>query len=209
MVVVGYGWCGRGVSMRAKGHGANVAVVEVDAVKALEAAMDGFRVMNMMAAAKIGDIFVTVTGDKHVIDLKHIRVMKSGAILANSGHFDVEINVAGLEKIKKTKRTIRKFLEEYTLKSGKKIYLLGEGRLVNLAAAEGHPAEVMDLSFANQSLAAEFLVKNKGNLESKVYVLPKKLDQMVARLKLKAMGMGLEKLTREQKKYLNSWKEGT
>lgn len=209
MVVVGYGWCGRGVAMRAKGHGAQVVVVEVDAVKALEAGMDGFRVMKMMEAARIGDIFVTVTGDKHVIDLEHIRVMKSGAILANSGHFDVEINVAGLEKVKKNKRTIRKFLEEYNLKSGKKIYLLGEGRLVNLAAAEGHPAEVMDLSFANQALAAEFLVKNKGRLENKVYVLPKEVDQLVAKLKLKAMGWGLEKLTKAQKKYLNSWKEGT
>jgi len=158
MVVVGYGWCGRGVAMRAKGHGAQVVVVEVDAVKALEAGMDGFRVMTMRQAAKIGDIFVTVTGNKHVIDLQHMKLMKSGAIMANSGHFDCEINVAGLEKIKKTKRTIRKFLEEYTLKSGKKIYLLGEGRLINLAAAEGHPAAVMDLSFANQSLAVEFLV---------------------------------------------------
>ncbi|PIP87680.1 adenosylhomocysteinase [Candidatus Beckwithbacteria bacterium CG22_combo_CG10-13_8_21_14_all_01_47_9] len=209
MVVVGYGWCGRGVAMRAKGHGAQVVVVEVDAVKALEAGMDGFRVMTMRQAAKIGDIFVTVTGNKHVIDLQHMKLMKSGAIMANSGHFDCEINVAGLEKIKKTKRTIRKFLEEYTLKSGKKIYLLGEGRLINLAAAEGHPAAVMDLSFANQSLAVEFLVKNKGKLENKVYVLPKSLDQMVAKLKLKAMGMGLETLTSQQKRYLNSWKEGT
>jgi len=163
----------------------------------------------MRQAAKIGDIFVTVTGNKHVIDLQHMKLMKSGAIMANSGHFDCEINVAGLEKIKKTKRTIRKFLEEYTLKSGKKIYLLGEGRLINLAAAEGHPAAVMDLSFANQSLAVEFLVKNKGKLENKVYVLPKSLDQMVAKLKLKAMGMGLETLTSQQKRYLNSWKEGT
>ncbi len=209
VVVVGYGWCGRGVAMRAKGHGAQVAVVEVDAVKALEAAMDGFRVMTMMQASRIGDIFVTVTGDKHVIDRKHIQAMKDGAIMANSGHFNVEINIEALEKLKKSKRTIRRFLEEYTLKSGKKVYLLGEGRLINLAAAEGHPAEVMDLSFANQSLAAEFIVKNKGKLENKVYVLPGKLDQMVAKLKLKAMGMGLETLTPEQKRYLNSWKEGT
>ena len=209
VVVVGYGWCGRGLAMRAKGHGAQVAVVEVDAVKALEAGMEGFRVMTMMQAAKLGDIFVTVTGDKNVIDLKHIRVMKSGAILANSGHFNCEINIEALEKIKKSKRTIRKFLEEYNLKSGKKVYLLGEGRLINLAAAEGHPADVMDLSFSNQCLAAEFLVKNRGKLENKVYVLPKSLDQMVAKLKLKAMGMGLETLTPEQKRYLNSWKEGT
>lgn len=209
VVVVGYGWCGRGLAMRAKGHGAQVAVVEVDAVKALEAGMEGFRVMTMMQAAKLGDIFITVTGDKNVIDLKHIRVMKSGAILANSGHFNCEINIEALEKIKKSKRTVRRFLEEYNLKSGKKVYLLGEGRLINLAAAEGHPADVMDLSFSNQCLAAEFLVKNKGKLENKVYTLPKSLDQMVAKLKLKAMGMGLETLTPEQKRYLNSWKEGT
>lgn len=207
-VVVGYGNCGKGVARRASGMGSNVIIVETDPVRALAAGMDGFKVMTMLEAAKIGDIFVTVTGDKHVIDLKHILVMKSGAILANSGHFDCEINVKALEKIKNSKRRLRPFLEEYILGS-KKIYLLGEGRLVNLSAAEGHPAEVMDLSFANQALAAEFLVDNKGKLENKVYVLPKKLDQMVARLKLTAMGWGLEKLTSQQKKYLTSWKEGT
>lgn len=207
-VVVGYGYCGRGVAMRAKGMGANVIVVEVDPVRALEAGMEGFRVMKMGEAAKVGEVFVTTTGDKYVIDIKHINLMKSGAILANSGHFDCEINVSALEKIKKSKRRLRPFLDEYTL-GNKKIYLLGEGRLVNLSAAEGHPAEVMDLSFANQALAAEFIVDNKGRLENKVYVLPKKLDQMVARLKLKALGWGLEKLTSQQKKYLNSWKEGT
>lgn len=207
-VVVGYGNCGKGVARRASGMGSNVIIVETDPVRALAAGMDGFKVMTMPEAAKVGDIFVTVTGDKHVIDLKHIRVMKSGAILANSGHFDCEINVAGLEKLSLKPRSIRPFLDEYRL-GKKKLYLLGEGRLVNLAAAEGHPAEVMDLSFANQALAAEYLVKNKGKLVNKVYVLPKKLDQMVARLKLKALGWGLEKLTREQRKYLNSWKEGT
>jgi len=209
VIVAGYGWCGRGFASRAQGMGGHVIVTEVDPTKGVEAVVDGFDVMPMSEAAKIGDIFVTVTGNKHVIDLQHMKLMKSGAIMANSGHFDCEINVAGLEKIKKTKRTIRKFLEEYTLKSGKKIYLLGEGRLINLAAAEGHPAAVMDLSFANQSLAVEFLVKNKGKLENKVYVLPKSLDQIVAKLKLKAMGMGLETLTSQQKRYLNSWKEGT
>jgi len=207
-VVVGYGNCGKGVARRASGMGSNVIIVETDPVRALAAGMDGFKVMTMPEAAKVGDIFVTVTGDKHVIDLKHIRVMKSGAILANSGHFDCEINVAGLEKLSLKPRSIRPFLDEYRL-GKKKLYLLSEGRLVNLAAAEGHPAEVMDLSFANQALAAEYLVKNKGKLVNKVYVLPKKLDQMVARLKLKALGWGLEKLTREQRKYLNSWKEGT
>jgi len=207
-IVIGYGYCGKGVSMRAEGMGANVVVVETNPVRALEAGMDGYRVMKMSEAVKIGQIFVTTTGNKHVISLKHIKAMKDGAILANSGHFDVEIDVKGLEKAKKSKRRIRPFLDEYRLTNGKKIYLLGEGRLINLAAAEGHPAEVMDMSFANQALAAEFLVKNKGKLENKVYVLPKKLDQMVAKLKLKAMGMGLQQLTSKQKKYLNSWQEG-
>ena len=207
-VVAGYGYCGKGVAMRAKGMGANVIVVEINPVRALEAAMDGFRVMTMDQATKVGWVFVSTTGDKGVISLKHIKMMRSGVILANAGHFDVEIDVKGLEKIKKSKRKIREFLDEYVV-NGKKIYLLGEGRLVNLAAAEGHPAEVMDMSFADQALAAEFLVKNKGKLANKVYVLPKKLDQLVARLKLKAMGMGLQTLTSEQFKYLNSWQEGT
>jgi len=208
-VVAGYGYCSRGIAMRARGMGADVIVTEVDPVRALEAGMDGFRVMKMREAAKIGDIFVSATGDKHVISLEHMKRMRDGAIVANSGHFDVEVDVAGLEKIKKSKRRVRPFVEEYLLEGGKRIYVLGEGRLINLAAAEGHPAEVMDMSFADQALAAEYLVKNKGKLKNRVYVLPKKLDKMVARLKLKAMGWGLDRLTPEQRKYLSSWQEGT
>lgn len=208
-VVGGYGWCSRGIAMRAEGMGANVIVTEVDPIRALEAAMDGYRVMPMKEAAKIGDIFVSATGNKHVITLDHMKLMQDGAIIANSGHFDVEIDMAGLEKFKTSKRRIRTSLDEYTLPNGTRIHVLGEGRLVNLAAAEGHPAEVMDMSFANQALAAEYLVKNKGNLENKVYVLPKKLDQEVARLKLEAMGLKFDKLTTEQAKYLSSWDEGT
>ncbi len=208
-VVGGYGWCGRGIAMRANGMGANVIVTEIDPIRALEAAMDGYRVMTMIDAAKIGDIFVSATGDKHVIDKVAMLLMKDGAIVANSGHFDTEIDMASLEKMKKTKRNIRNFLDEYTLAGGKRIYVLGEGRLVNLAAAEGHPAEVMDMSFANQALAAEYFVKNKGKLINKVYVLPKELDQKVAAIKLKAMGISIDSLTTEQKKYLNSWNEGT
>jgi len=208
-VVGGYGWCGRGIAMRAKGMGANVVVTEVDPIRALEAAMDGYRVMPMTTAAKIGDIFVSATGDKHVISKEAMTLMKDGAIVANSGHFDTEIDMASLEKMKKSKRNIRNFLDEYTLSNKKRIYVLGEGRLVNLAAAEGHPAEVMDMSFANQALAAEYLVKNKGKLINKVYVLPKELDIQVAAIKLKAMGISIDKLTPEQKKYLDSWDEGT
>jgi len=208
-VVAGYGLCGRGIAMRAKGMGANVIVTEVNPVRTLEAAMDGYRVMKISDAAKIGDIFVTATGDKNVTDIKHMKAMKDGAILANSGHFNVEVNVEALEKIKKGKRTVRPFVQEYVLPREKRLYLLGEGKLINLVAAEGHPAEVMDMSFAVQALAAEYFVKNKGRLKNKVYVLPEKLDTMVARLKLKAMGMGLDKLTREQEKYLSSWREGT
>ena len=208
-VVIGYGWCSRGIAMRAKGMGANVVVTEVDPIKALEAAMDGFRVMKMTKAAKIGDVFLTATGNKHTISMKHMESMKDGAMVVNSGHFDIEIDVAGLEKAAKSSRNIRPFLDEYTLASGKRVFLRGEGRLLNLAAAEGHPAEVMDMSFANQSLAAEYLVIRKGKLRNKVYVLPKKIDRMVAKLKLKAMGHGLDKLTPEQKRYLSSWQEGT
>ncbi|MBF8249906.1 MAG: ahcY [Candidatus Levybacteria bacterium] len=208
-VVAGYGWCSRGIASRAKGMGANVIVTEVDAVRALEAAMDGFRVMKMKNAAKIGDIFVSATGDKGVITMEIIKTIKDGAILANSGHFDVEIDMAGLKKAAKSVRTLRNSLEEYVLKNGKKVYILGEGRLVNLAAADGHPAEVMDMSFANQALAVEFFLKNKGILENKVHVLPKKLDQQVASLKLQAMGISIDKLTREQEIYLSSWTEGT
>lgn len=208
-VVGGYGWCSRGIAMRAKGMGADVIVTEVDPIRALEAAMDGFRVMPMLKAATIGDIFVSATGNKHVISLEVLKKLKDGAIVANSGHFDVEIDIAGLEKIKKSKRRLRPSLDEYTLPNGKKLYVLGEGRLVNLAAAEGHPAEVMDMSFANQALAAEFFVKNKGKLENKVHVLPKELDAEVARLKLEAMGIAIDELTKEQQKYLSSWTEGT
>lgn len=208
-VVAGYGWCGRGIAMRAKGMGSDTIVVEVDPVRALEAAMDGFRVMNMEDAVKIGDIFVSATGNKHVISIDHIKGMKDGAIVANSGHFDVEIDMAGLEKLKTKKRNIRFSLDEYTLPSKKRVYVLGEGRLVNLAAADGHPAEVMDMSFANQALAAEFILKNRGKLENKVYTLPENLDKEVASLKLKSMGITIEKLTKEQKTYLSSWDEGT
>lgn len=208
-VVGGYGWCSRGIAMRAKGMGSDVIVTEVDPIRALEAAMDGFRVMPMKEAAKIGDIFVSATGDKHVLSKEILLSMKDGAIVANSGHFDVEIDMAGLEKAKKSKRTMRNFLDEYTLPSGKKLYVLGEGRLVNLAAAEGHPAEVMDMSFANQALAAEYFVKNKGKLLNKVYTLPKDLDVEVAKIKLDSMGISIDKLTAEQEKYLSSWNEGT
>ena len=209
VVVCGYGWCSRGISMRAKGMGANVTITEVDSVKALEAAMDGFRVMKLSDSLSFGEIFITATGDKHVITVDHMKKMKDGAIVCNSGHFDVEIDVAGVEKIKKTKREIRNSLVEYVMPSNKKLFILAEGRLVNLSAAEGHPAEVMDMSFANQALAAEFFVKNKGKLEAKVHVLPKDLDEKVASLKLKSMGISIDQLTPEQKKYLSSWNEGT
>src|SRR4030042_3162100 len=208
-VIAGYGYCGKGLAMRAKGMGAKVIVTEGDPVRALEAGMDGFEVKKMDEAVGIGDIFVTVTGDISVITVAHIKKMKDGAIIANSGHFNVEIDITGLEKIKKSKRTIRPNVSEYILSGGKKVYLLGKGRLINLVAAEGHPAEVMDMSFANQALAAEYLVKNKGKLEKKVYRLAENLDREVARLKLKAMGWGLDQLTSEQRKYLTSWQEGT
>lgn len=207
-VVCGYGFCGRGVASRAKGMGCDVIVCEVEPVAALEAHLDGYRVMSISEAAKIGDIFVTVTGDKSVIDISHIKLMKDGAILANSGHFNVEIAIDKLEKEAKGKRQIREFVTEYIL-NGKKIYVLGEGRLINLAAAEGHPAEVMDMSFANQALAAEFFVKNKGKLEAKVYRIPEHLDREIASLKLESLGVKIDKLTIEQQKYLSSWEEGT
>lgn len=208
-VVCGYGWCSRGVAMRAKGMGAHVIVTEVDPIRALEAAMDGFQVMKMKQAARLGDIFITATGNKHVIDEEHFVVMKDGAIVANTGHFNVELNLSYLEKQKKTKRRLRNQLDEFVLKNGKKIYVLGEGRLVNLAAAEGHPPEVMDMSFANQALAAEWVLQHKGKLENKVHVLPKEIDGMVARLKLKAMEILIDSLTALQEKYLGSWEEGT
>ena len=209
VVVCGYGWTGRGVSMRAKGLGSHVIVVEVEPVRALEAVMEGFQVMPLVEAAKAGDIFITVTGDKSVIDEPHFKVMKDGAILANSGHFNAEIDIPALEAMSKNKRTIRGFVEEYTLKDGRSLFLLGEGRLINLAAAEGHPASVMDMSFANQALCAEYMVRNKGKLDIKVHPVPVEIDKEVARLKLKAMGVAIDTLTAEQQKYLASWDEGT
>lgn len=208
-VVAGYGWCGKGVAMRAKGLGAHVIVAEVDPTKALEAVMDGFDAMPMKEAAKIGDIFVTVTGDINVITKEHFRAMKDGAILANSGHFDVEVNVKQLRAESSKVRGIRPGLEEFTMPGGKKLYLLGEGRLVNLACAEGHPSEVMQMSFANQALAAEHIVKNKGRLKPHVIPVPVEIDAQVARLALKAMGYSIDELSAEQKKYLGSWEEGT
>ncbi|MGA2091402.1 MAG: adenosylhomocysteinase [Endomicrobiales bacterium] len=208
-VVAGYGWCGRGVASRARGMGAQVIVTEIDPMKALEATMDGFLVMPMIDAAKIGDIFVTLTGDVNVIDAHHFKVMKDGAIMSNSGHFNAEINIAALKKLSKSSREVRAFVEEYVLAGGKKIYLLGEGRLINLAAAEGHPASVMDMSFANQALAAEYIVENTGKLKNKVYPMPEMIDKEIARLKLATMGIDIDILTAEQKKYLASWQEGT
>jgi adenosylhomocysteinase len=208
-VVCGYGWCGRGVAMRAKGMGGNVIVTEVDPLRALEAAMDGFRVIPIKQAAKIGDIFITATGDKKVIGAEALKIMKDGAILCNTGHFNVEIDIPAMEAMKKSKRTIRKFVEEYDLKDGRKLFLLGEGRLINLAAAEGHPAMVMDMSFANQALTAEWIKANAKRLRPKVYPVPTKIDKKVASLKLKSMGIRIDRLTAEQKEYLSSWKAGT
>lgn len=208
-VVCGYGPCGKGVALRAKGLGANVIVTEVDALRALQALTDGHRVIPVKEAARIGDVFVTVTGDKHAISIEHIKTMKNGAILANSGHFDIEIDVGKLEKIAKKKRKIRPSMDEYTLPNGNKIYLLGEGRLVNLAAAEGHPSIVMAQSFCGQALAVEYGVKNKGRLPARVIDLPEKLDYHIAELQLEVLGVKYDRLTAEQKKYLRSWKEGT
>jgi len=208
-VVIGYGWCGRGLAMRARGMGANVIVTEVDPMPALEAVMDGFRVMPMAEAAKIGDIFISLTGDLNVIDKHHFEVMKDGAIVGNSGHFNVEINIPALEEMAVSKRLVRPFVEGYELKDGRTIYLLGEGRLINLAAAEGHPASVMDMSFANQALSAEYMVKHGAELEKKVYGVPEEIDREIARLKLDAMNIAIDTLTPEQVKYLNSWEEGT
>jgi len=207
-VVAGYGWCGRGLALRAKGMGAQVIVTEVDAVKALEARMDGYTVMPMSGASRVGDIFITVTGDINVIRREHMLKMKDGAIIANSGHFDVEIDKQALKKIAARRRMIRNSCEEYTLKTGRRIYLLAEGRLVNLAAAEGHPAMVMDMSFANQALAVEYILTHP-ELNARVYCLPVKIDQEIAGLKLKSMGIKIDKLTPEQRRYLSSWKMGT
>jgi adenosylhomocysteinase len=208
-VVAGYGWCGRGLANRARGMGANIVVTEIDPLPALEAVMDGFRVMPMEEAAKIGDIFCTVTGDINVLDREDFAVMKDGAIIANSGHFNVEINLPALEAMSKEKKKVREFVEQFVLNDGRRINLLGEGRLINLAAAEGHPASVMDMSFANQSLGAEFMVTHAKELEKKVYSIPGAIDREIARLKLAAMGVKVDTLTPEQEKYLNSWEEGT
>jgi adenosylhomocysteinase len=208
-VVAGYGWCGRGLANRARGMGANVIVTEVDPLSALEAVMDGFRVMPMEEAAPIGNIFCTLTGDVHVLDRHHFEVMKDGAIVSNSGHFNVEINIPALEGLASEKRRVREFVDQYTLSDGRQINLLGEGRLVNLAAAEGHPASVMDMSFANQALGLQYILENAESLENKVYVIPEAIDREIARLKLEAMGVTIDRLTEEQTKYLNSWEEGT
>jgi len=208
-VVCGYGWCGRGVAMRARGAGAHVIITEVNPIRALEAVMDGFRVMSIDEACKIGDIFVTVTGNKNIIRKEHFEKMKDGAIVANSGHFNVEIDIPGLKELSVSNRKIREFVEEYKLKNGKKINLLAEGRLINLSAAEGHPAIVMDMSFSNQALSVVYLAKNASKLEKKVYPVPQEIDEEIAVLKLESMGIKIDKLTPEQKKYLKEWTEGT
>jgi adenosylhomocysteinase len=208
-VVAGYGWCGRGLASRARGLGAEVIITEIDPTKALEAVMDGYRVMAMEEAAKLGDVFCTVTGNKNVLRREHYEVMKDGAIISNSGHFNVEIDIPALEKMASSKRTTRNFVEEYSLKDGRKINLLGEGRLINLASAEGHPAAVMDMSFADQALSVEYMVKNHESLEKKVYKVPDELDKRVAKLKLESMGIKIDRLTPEQEEYLAGWSEGT
>ena len=208
-VVAGYGWCGRGLASRARGAGAEVIITEIDPTKALEAVMDGFRVMSMEEAAKIGDVFCTVTGNKNVLAKQHFAIMKDGAIVSNSGHFNVEIDIPSLEKLSSSKRTTRPFVDEYTMKDGRRINLLGEGRLINLAAAEGHPASVMDMSFADQALSCEYMVKNHASLEKKVYTVPVDLDKRVAKLKLESLGIKIDRLTPEQEEYLASWSEGT
>lgn len=209
VVVSGYGWCGRGVAMRAKGLGANVIVIEIDPLKALEAVMDGYRVMPSVEAAMLADLWITVTGDIHVIDERHFRVMKDGVIICNSGHFNVEINIPGLEAMSEYRKEVRPFTEEFLTRDGRRIYLLADGRLVNLAAAEGHPASVMDMSFANQALSAEYMLSNAASLEKIVYAVPTDIDQDIARLKLESMGVNIDKLTEEQEKYLHSWEMGT
>jgi len=209
VVIAGYGWVGRGIALRARGLGARVIVTEVNPIRALEALYDGFEVKTMREAAKIGDIFITATGDVNVIRKEHFKLMKDGAILANAGHFNVEISLKDLEEISVSKRKLREYIEEYTLKNGRRLYLLGEGRLVNLVAAEGHPSEVMDMSFSNQAMAIKYLVENRGTLARKVYVLPYEIDEMIARLKLESLGIKIDELTEEQKKYLESWTLGT
>ena len=208
-VIAGYGWCGRGLASRARGAGAQVIITEVDPTKALEAVMDGFRVMSMNDAAKVGDVFCTVTGNKNVLTKEHFEIMKDGAIISNSGHFNVEIDIPALERMSSGKRTTRSFVEEYSLKDGRKINLLGEGRLINLASAEGHPPAVMDMSFADQALSVEYMVKNYSKLEKAVYKVPEELDKRVARMKLESMGIKIDRLTPEQEEYLAGWSEGT
>ncbi len=208
-VVSGYGWCGRGVALRAKGMGANVIVTEVDPLRALEAVMDGYRAMPMSEAARIGDIFVTVTGDLNVLRGEHFKVMKDGAILCNSGHFNAEIDIPVLEQMAESKRRVRGYIDEYCLSNNRRIFLLGEGRLINLAAAEGHPASVMDMSFANQALSAEYMMKNAADLKNAVYPVPREIDENIARLKLASMGVDIDTLTGEQQEYLTSWEQGT
>jgi adenosylhomocysteinase len=209
VVICGYGWCGKGIARRAQGLGAHVIVTEVRPIPALEAAMDGYQVMPLIKACNIGEVFITIAGDMNVIDRRHFLKMKNGAIVANSGHFNVEINIPALESLAKSKRRVRAFTDEYTLGDGRRIYLLGEGRLINLTAAEGHPASVMDMSFANQALCLEYLTGMKGKLEPAVYPVPDKIDQEVGRLKLASMNIAIDSLTREQKKYLESWESGT
>ncbi|MFC1950066.1 adenosylhomocysteinase [Chloroflexota bacterium] len=209
VVICGYGWCGHGIALRAKGLGSQVIITEVEPVRALEAVMDGYQVMPLMEAARLGDIFITIAGDKNVIDKAHLQTMKDGAILANSGHFNVEINIPALESLTHSKRRIRSFVDEHTLNDGRHLYLLGEGRLINLAAAEGHPSNVMDMSFANQSLCLKYMVKNKKRLKPKIYLVPEEIDKQVAQLKLNSMGIYIDSLTPEQKEYLTSWEQGT
>jgi len=208
-VVAGYGWCGRGLATRARGMGSHVVVTEIDPLRALEAAMDGFQVMTMREAARVGDIFVTVTGDINVLDRDHFQAMKDGVLLANSGHFNDEINLRALDELAASVRPVREFVQEYRLDDGRRLHVLGEGRLINLAAAEGHPAAVMDMSFANQALCAEHIAKNAAALERRVYDVPAEIDAEVARLKLDAMGIAIDKLSDEQRKYVSSWESGT
>ncbi|MGH9786509.1 MAG: adenosylhomocysteinase, partial [Terriglobia bacterium] len=209
VVVAGYGWCGRGIAMRAHGLGAHVIVTEINPTRALEAVMDGYQVMTMPEAAQVGDLFISATGNKSVLAREHFERMKDGALLANSGHFNVEIDIPALEKMAASRRTMREFVEEFRMADGRRIYLLAEGRLVNLSSAEGHPASVMDMSFANQALCAEYLAKNADQLEKKVYPVPEAIDRAVARIKLEAMGVRIDRLSAEQEKYLASWDEGT
>jgi adenosylhomocysteinase len=209
LVVVGYGWCGKGVAMRARGMGANVIVTEINPIKALEATMDGFRVMQIAQAAPLGEIFITVTGNRHVIDTQHFEAMRDGAIVCNSGHFDLELNLIGLKSVSTDVRKVRQWVEAYKLRDGREIMVLGEGRLINLAAAEGHPASVMDMSFANQALSVEYLAKNKGKLEATIHLLPEEVDTEIARLKLTAMKVAIDELTPEMVEYMNSWQTGT